>query len=476
MTNTITVESVIAIAGRITIPPDKSIAHRMAILAALSEGENQIVGYPDAADPQSTLAVLRALGVEMEEREDSLFVQGVGRHGLRAPDGPLDCGNSGTTMRLMAGVLAGQSFPSTLIGDASVSKRPMERIAEPLRQMGATIRLDDGHAPIQIHGGSLNGITYTLPTASAQVKSCILLAGLMADGSTTVIEPSLSRDHTERMLGLTTFDLGGEQHIAIDPAMDLPPRIWIVPRDFSAAAYFLVAGSIVPNSTLLMKQVGLNPSRAALLDVLRAMGARVEVTNERTRSYEPIGDIRVNAPEHGLHAVEVGGDLIPNLIDEIPILAVAAACAEGVSIIRDAGELRVKETDRLTATAQFLGAMGAQAEVVHDSLVIEGGGPLRGATVDSQGDHRIAMAAAVAALTASGPTTIHNADCVEVSFPAFWEELDGMAGGGIVSTADPSTTLRTGGGRWTADEDKGQRTEVGGRNQLPEIRNPKSEI
>lgn len=434
MLNIVTVEPVIAIAGRITIPPDKSIAHRAAILAALSEGENQIVGFPDAADPQSTLAVLRALGVAMEEREDSLYVQGVGRRGFRKPAGPLDCGNSGTTMRLMAGVLAGQSFSSTLIGDASLSKRPMERIAEPLRQMGAAIELEDGHAPIYFHGGSLSGMTYTLPTASAQVKSCILLAGLMADGLTTVIEPSPSRDHTERMLGLTTLDFGGERHIAIDPAMDLPPRIWIVPRDFSAAAFFLVAASIVPNATLLMMQVGLNPSRAALLDVLRAMGARIEVTNERTRAYEPIGDIRVNAPEHGLHAVEVGGDLIPSLIDEIPILAVAAACADGVSIIRDAAELRVKETDRLAATAQFLQAMGTQVEVLDDGLVIEGGRVLQGATVDSHGDHRIAMAAAVAALTASGPTTIHNADCVEVSFPTFWEELDGMAGGGVVSS------------------------------------------
>lgn len=434
MPSIVTVEPVVAIAGRITIPPDKSIAHRAAILAALSEGENQIVGYPDAADPQSTLAVLGALGVEVEEREDSLFVQGVGRQGLRASDGPLDCGNSGTTMRLMAGVLAGQSFPSALIGDDSLSQRPMERIAEPLRRMGASIELDDGHAPIRIQGRSLSSITYTLPTASAQVKSCILLAGLMADGPTTVIEPSPSRDHTERMLGLTTLDLGGERRIAIDPAMDLPPRIWIVPRDFSAAAFFLVAGSIVPTATLVMRQVGLNPSRAALLDVLSAMGARIEVTNERTRAYEPIGDIRVNAPESGLHAVDVAGNLIPNLIDEIPILAVAAACAEGTTTIRDAAELRVKETDRLAATAQFLRAMGAQVEELDDGLVIEGGRPLQGATVDSQGDHRIAMAEAVAALTASGPTTIRNADCVEVSFPTFWEELDGMAGGGIVSS------------------------------------------
>ncbi|MCH8031270.1 MAG: hypothetical protein IIB09_05575, partial [Bacteroidetes bacterium] len=265
MLNIVTVEPVIAIAGRITIPPDKSIAHRAAILAALSEGENQIVGFPDAADPQSTLAVLRALGVAMEEREDSLYVQGVGRRGFRKPAGPLDCGNSGTTMRLMAGVLAGQSFSSTLIGDASLSKRPMERIAEPLRQMGAAIKLEDGHAPIHFHGGSLSGMTYTLPTASAQVKSCILLAGLMADGLTTVIEPSPSRDHTERMLGLTTLDFGGERHIAIDPAMDLPPRIWIVPRDFSVdpeaerPVPFCVGGAFLVRREEFLEGEGFDP-------------------------------------------------------------------------------------------------------------------------------------------------------------------------------------------------------------------------
>ncbi len=436
MPRTVIVEPVAAIAGRIAIPPDKSIAHRAAILAALSEGENQIVGYPDAADPQSTLAVLRALGVEMEVREDSLFVQGVGRNGFQAPHTPLDCGNSGTTMRLMAGVLAGQPFSSTLTGDESLSARPMDRVAEPLRQMRASVELEHGHAPIHIRGGSLRGIFYTLPVASAQVKSCVLLAGLMADAPTTVIEPSPSRDHTERMLGLSTLDFGGTRHITIDPMMALPPRIWVVPRDFSAAAFFIVAGSIVENSTLEMRQVGLNPSRAALLDVLRAMGGRVDVSDERTRAYESIGDIRVAAPEHGLHGVEVGGDLIPKLIDEIPILAVAAACARGRTTIRNAGELRVKESDRLAATAEFLNAMGGRVKETEDGLVIEGGHSLHGATVDSHGDHRIAMAAGIAALVATSPTTIHNADCTAVSFPTFWDELDGSAGGGIVGTVD----------------------------------------
>ncbi len=433
MSQNVTVEPVIAIAGRIAIPPDKSIAHRAAILAAMSEGENQIVGFPDAGDPQSTLSILRDLGVEMEERDDSLFIQGVGRRGFKAPFRSLDCGNSGTTMRLMAGVLAGQSFPSELIGDASLSGRPMERIAEPLRQMGASIRLEDGHASIYIHGGSLQGITYTLPVASAQVKSCLLLAGLLADGTTTIVESSPTRDHTERMLGLATLDFSGKRRVSIDASMELPPRVWVVPRDFSAAAFFIVAGSIVQNSTLEMNQIGLNPSRAALLDVLRAMGAKIDLSDERTRSYEPIGDLRVSAPEKGLHGIDVGGDLISNLIDEIPVLAVAAACAEGRTTISGAGELRIKESDRLAATAKFLQAMGAHVLEMNDGLIIDGGHPLQGATVDSCGDHRIAMAAGVAALAAAGPTTIRNAECVDVSFPTFWDELDGIAGGETVT-------------------------------------------
>ena len=422
-----------ALAGRVMLPPDKSIAHRAAILSALAEGETQIVGYPDAADPQSTLAVLRALGVMTEERDDSLFVQGVGLRGFHAPEGPLDCGNSGTTMRLMAGVLAGQDFDSTLVGDASLSRRPMDRIDEPLRQMGAAITLTNGHAPIQIKGGHVRGIEYRLPVASAQVKSCVLLAGLLAEGTTTVIETTPSRDHTERMLGLPVFSLGTERHISVEGGAPVPWGLRVVPRDFSAAAFFLAAGSVVPTATLELLQVGLNPSRTALLDVLRAMGARIQVMNERERGGEPIGDLRVIAPE-GLVGVDVGGALIPNLIDEVPVLAVAAACAEGTTTIRDAAELRHKETDRLAATAAFLQAMGTSVEETEDGLIIEGGQSLHGATVESAGDHRIAMAAAVAALTASGPTTIQGADAVSVSFPGFWTELDGLAGGGLVTT------------------------------------------
>ncbi|MDX1439125.1 MAG: 3-phosphoshikimate 1-carboxyvinyltransferase [Rubricoccaceae bacterium] len=436
MPQTITVDPVIAVAGRVKIPPDKSIAHRVAILAAFLEGEQQIVGYPDAADPQSTLSVLRALGVEIDDGGGSVHIKGVGPRGFKAPDKPLDCGNSATTMRLMAGVLAGQSFSSTLTGDASLLKRPMDRIAEPLRQMGASITLADGRAPIHIQGKPLRGITYTLPVASAQVKSCVLLAGLLANGPTTVIERTPSRDHTERLMGLSTVDFGDGRHITVDPSETLPKRNWVIPRDFSSAAFFLAAGSIAPNATLELNQIGLNPTRAGFLDVLRAMGARIDVFNERSRSYEPIGDLRVYAPEKGLHGADVSGSMIPALIDEIPILSVVAAYAQGTTTIRNASELRVKETDRLSATAEFLSQMGADVEELDDGLVIHGGNPLQGTTVDSRGDHRIAMAAGVAALAAYGPTTIQNADCVDVSFPDFWKELSDMAGGGIVTPAD----------------------------------------
>jgi 3-phosphoshikimate 1-carboxyvinyltransferase len=432
MARDVTVEPAVALAGRVALPPDKSVSHRAAILAALAEGESEIVGFPDAADPQSTLSCLRALGVETGEGERSLIVRGVGPRGVRAPAGPLDCGNSGTTMRLLAGVLAGQPFSSVLTGDASLSRRPMDRVAEPLRRMGARVSLEGDHAPMKIEGGRLRGIEYRLPVASAQVKSCVLLAGLLADGATTVIEPAPTRDHTERMLGLPVLDLGGERRITVEGGTRVRPGLWVVPRDFSAAAFFLVAASVVPNATVVLPQVGLNPTRAALLDVLRTMGARIEVADERERAGEPIGDLRVYAPE-GLVGVEVGGSLIPNLMDEVPALAVAAACAEGRTVIRDAAELRHKETDRLRATAAFLRSMGAAVEERADGLVIEGGRPLHGATVESEGDHRIAMAAAVAALTASSPTTIRDAGCVAVSFPRFFEELDGLAGGGIVS-------------------------------------------
>jgi 3-phosphoshikimate 1-carboxyvinyltransferase len=421
-----TVRRAAGLAGRLRLPADKSISHRVALLAAVASGESEIVGFSDAADPQSTLACLSALGVEMSSKEESLHISGRGLYGLRAPAVTLDCGNSGTTMRLLAGFLAGHPFGSTLTGDESLSLRPMERIAEPLRHMGASVELANGRPPVAILGGRLRGCEYVLPVASAQVKGCVLLAGLLAEGETTVVESTPSRDHTERLLALDVFEMDGRRHITIRGGEPVRAGLWVVPKDFSAAAFFLVAGSIVPGATLELPGVGLNPSRAALLDVLGAMGALITVRNERQRSHEPVADLTVETPD-GLHGVSVGAALIPNLIDEIPVLAVAAACAEGLTEIRGAAELRYKESDRLAATAKMLRDLGARVEELPDGLIIEGGRPLRGTDIDAAGDHRIAMAGAIAGLAADGETRIHGADCVAVSFPGFWDELRRIA-------------------------------------------------
>lgn len=418
-----TVHQAARLQGAPKLPADKSISHRAALLSALGDGPSRITGFPESADPQSTLACLRQLGIRAE-RESSgvLRIDGNGLDGLEAPGEPLDCGNSGTTMRLVAGILAGQPFDSILTGDASLRGRPMERIAAPLRRMGAEIALTDGGAPIRITGGQrLQGIEYELPVASAQVKSCVLLAGLFAEGETTVIEPVPSRDHTERMLGLDVVELGGTRHLTVRGGRPVPARTWAVPKDFSAAAFFLVAASIVPAGELHLGGVGLNPSRSAFLDVLRAMGAQITVRNERTKGGEPRADLTVRpAP---LHGVRSGGRQIPNLIDEIPVLAVAGACAEGRTEVRDAAELRVKETDRIAAMAAGLRALGAEVETFDDGLAVEGSGTLKGAPVDARGDHRIAMALAVAGLAAEGKTAVEGAEAARVSFPGFWDAL-----------------------------------------------------
>ncbi|MEM6327640.1 MAG: 3-phosphoshikimate 1-carboxyvinyltransferase [Bacteroidota bacterium] len=431
---TVTVHPAPGLAGRPALPADKSIAHRAALFAGIADGESEIVGYSDAADPQSTLACLRQLGVQIETRDDSLFITGRGLDGLQPPADPLDCGNSGTTMRLLAGVLATRPWESTLIGDASLSSRPMGRIADPLRAMGATVTLTDGHAPMTIRGGNLRAITYPLPVASAQVKSAVLLAGIGATGTTTVIETLPSRDHTERMLGLDVLTIGDERHVTMQGGGKAPAGLRVVPKDISAAAFFLVAGACAMESRIEMRGVGLNPSRTALIDVLRAMGAPIAITNERMRAGEPLGDLLVEPG--ALTSVEVGGAIIPNLIDEIPVLAVAAAHATGTTVIRDAVELRVKETDRIAETARFLSAMGAAVEERPDGLVIHGGQPLRGAEVHARHDHRIAMAAAVAALSADSPTTIHGAEAASVSFPGFWDALDAVGGTGTAERAE----------------------------------------
>lgn len=423
----LTLRPVRSLYGSVALPADKSIAHRAALLAALGDGTSQIVNYPASADPQSTLSVLRQLGVRIEERDEILYVEGRGLGGWQAAGEPLDCGNAGTLMRLICGILAGQPFDSVLVGDASLSSRPMGRVTKPLAEMGARITLTDGHAPVHIHGGaSLRPITYRLPVPSAQVKSCVLLAGLFADGETTVVEAVPSRDHTERMLGLDVFESGSERHITVRGGQRIPARTWAVPRDFSAAAFFLVAGSIVPEGELQLPGVGLNPSRSALLDVLRAMGADIRVANEREHGGEPIADLVVRPA--ALQGVSVGGAVIANLIDEIPVLAVAAACAEGRTEIRDAAELRVKETDRIMATVQCLRALGADVEEFEDGFAVNGGRPLHGATVESFDDHRMAMAMGVASLVAHGETTILEPDCARISFPDFWDRLGAVSG------------------------------------------------
>ncbi|NNF04534.1 MAG: 3-phosphoshikimate 1-carboxyvinyltransferase [Rhodothermales bacterium] len=420
-----TVEPAASLRGEPVLPPDKSIAHRAALFASIADGTSRIVNYPEAEDPQSTLSCLRALGVRMGEQDGNLVIHGGGLHGFQEPAEPLDCGNSGTTMRLLAGLLAGQRFDSTLTGDDSLLGRPMNRIVEPLRTMGARIEARDGRAPLKIRGwGPLRATTYRLPVASAQVKSCVLLAGLYADGESRVIESIPSRDHTERMLSLPTIDFGDGRTISSEGGRRIDPRIWSIPADFSAAAFFLVAGSIVPNSELTMKNVGLNPTRAGLVDVLRAMGADIRIENERAVGSEPIGDLTVRSSR--LSGVTIGGDRIPVLIDELPVLAVAGALADGETIIRDAGELRHKETDRIAATAAGLSALGVRVEVRQDGFTIRGGSGLTGGRVESRGDHRIAMAFAVAGLAAMDPVTIEGASCAAVSFPGFREALDAL--------------------------------------------------
>lgn len=424
-----TVRQAASLQGSVSLPADKSIAHRAAILSALGEGTSRVLNFPTSADPQSTLDCVRGLGISADRDEDGvLTVDGRGLRGLRPPSKPLDCGNSGTTMRLLSGVLAGQRFGSVLTGDESLRQRPMARIADPLKAMGARVSLRDGHAPIRIRAtqSGLDPIEYRLPVASAQVKSCVLLAGLYSRGETVVLEPTPSRDHTERMLGLEVQEVGGIRRLTVKEGHSIPANTWTVPGDFSAAAFFLVAGTLVPNSALHLDGVGLNPSRTALLEVLDGMGANITVDNERVEGAEPVGDITVRTA--ALSGVDVGGRLIPNLIDEIPVLAVAAACASGTTEIRDAEELRVKETDRLHAIAENLNALGAEVQEQKDGLIIEGNGPnLLGSTVRSYDDHRIAMAMGVAGLVAHGTTTINDAECARISFPGFWDEVDSVA-------------------------------------------------
>ncbi|MHB8696975.1 MAG: 3-phosphoshikimate 1-carboxyvinyltransferase [Sulfuricaulis sp.] len=416
------------LAGRIRVPGDKSISHRAVMLGALAEGATRVAGLLEGADVLSTLQAFRAMGVSAKgPAHGDLVIDGAGLHGLKAPRQPLDMGNSGTAMRLMAGILAGQAFDSELIGDESLSKRPMARVTEPLRSMGASIvSKDGGRPPLRIAGGQkLHGIDYHLPVASAQVKSCMLLAGLFATGETTVIEPAVTRDHTERLLrgfGYAVQTQG--RRVSLRGGGKLKAGHIDVPADISSATFFLIGASIAPGSDLTLEHVGINPTRLGVLNILALMGANLELLNPREVGGEPVADIRVRAAR--LHGVRIPQDQVPLAIDEFPALFIAAACADGETVLTGAHELRVKESDRLAVMAQGLKQLGIGARETPDGISIEGG-RMHGGEIDSHGDHRIAMAFAMAALRASGPVSVRDCKNVDTSFPGF-VALAGRAG------------------------------------------------
>jgi 3-phosphoshikimate 1-carboxyvinyltransferase len=413
--------------GQVQVPGDKSISHRALMLGAIAQGETQIQGLLLGEDPRSTASCFRAMGAQISElNTERVTIQGIGLGQLQEPIDVLNAGNSGTTMRLMLGVLA--SHPNrffTVTGDASLRSRPMLRVIEPLTQMGAQIwHRQRGLAPLAVQGQPLRPIHYVSPIASAQVKSCVLLAGLMAEGATTVSEPVLSRDHSERMLRAFGADLTVDPEacrVTINGLAQLQGQTVIVPGDISSAAFWLVAGAIVPGSDLTIQNVGVNPTRTGVLEALAQMQADITLANEREVAGEPVADVRVR--HSPLKATTIAGDVIPRLIDEIPILAVAASCAQGTTVIRDAAELRVKESDRLAVMAAQLNRMGAQITELPDGMEIVGGTRLTGAEVDSHTDHRIAMSLAIAALIARGTTTIQRAEAAAVSYPGFIDTL-----------------------------------------------------
>lgn len=428
MSETRIITSSTPLRGEMTVPGDKSISHRSIMLGSLALGRTVVRGFLHGEDNHSTLRAFRAMGIEISEEENGVIViVGKGLNGLQEPGDVLDCGNSGTTIRLMSGLLAGQKFFSVVTGDRYLRKRPMKRVVTPLTQMGARIwgRGGGDLAPLAFQGGELTPIDYTSPISSAQVKSAILLAGLSCDGVTTVREPHLSRDHSERMLAYFGADVrpfaGG---VSLLGRPRLEGREVVVPGDISSAAFFVVAALIVPGSELLIRNVGVNPTRSGIIDILRAMGGNIELLDERTVSGEPVADLLVRASS--LHGIEIGGAVVPRAIDEFPVISVAAACASGQTIIRDARELRVKETDRIAAMVTELSKLGAVLEATPDGMIIAGGAKLHGAAVESFGDHRIAMSCAIAALQAGSAVTIHDTGCTATSFPNFWELLQSV--------------------------------------------------
>lgn len=424
--------------GRIRVPGDKSISHRSVMLGALANGVTEVSGLLEGEDVLATLAAFRAMGVQAEgPNEGRLTIHGVGMHGLEVPSAPLDMGNSGTAMRLMAGILAGQGFDSELVGDASLSKRPMNRVADPLRTMGAVIETEEnGRPPLRIHGGqTLKGIDYSLPVASAQVKSAVLLAGLYADGTTTVTEPAPTRDHTERMLQGFGYKLNvNGATISLDGGGKLQATQIDVPADISSAAFFLVGASIADGSDLTLEHVGMNPTRIGVINILRMMGADIDIANEQVIGGEPVADLRVRSTQ--LHGIDIPEDQVPLAIDEFPSLFIAAACAEGRTRLTGAHELRVKESDRIAVMARGLALLGVAHQETEDGIIIDGRtdvGAYGGGEVDAEGDHRIAMSFAMAGLRASAPITIRDCLNVNTSFPNF-VSLAAGAGLGISSS------------------------------------------
>ena len=423
-----------ALKGEVQIPGDKSISHRAVMLGSIARGTTEISHFLNGADCLSTIHCFQKMGIEIEQSKDLVLVHGRGLRGLKAPRGILDTGNSGTTTRLICGILSGQDFSSVLSGDDSLNSRPMKRIMDPLNQMGARITSiqDNNCAPLRIEPGTLHGIRYVSPVASAQVKSSVLLAGLYADSPVSVTEPVLSRNHTELMLGSFGADISSELHAdgsataSVSPCAELYGQKIQVPGDISSAAYFIAAGLLVPGSRLLVKNVGINPTRAGFLEVCRKMGADIGYLNRQSQGGEETADLLVTPKP--LTGTVIEGAVIPSLIDEIPILAVMAAFAEGTTVIRDAAELKVKETNRIQTVTENLLAMGAEIIPTEDGMIIHGTGALKGTQIQSHLDHRIAMAFSVAALAAEGTTTILDGQCVDVSYPGFFAQLMNLSG------------------------------------------------
>ncbi|MCR4717499.1 MAG: 3-phosphoshikimate 1-carboxyvinyltransferase [Lachnospiraceae bacterium] len=410
--------------GEVEVPGDKSISHRSVMFGSIAKGITEIDNFLMGADCLSTIACFRKMGVDIDIKDNgSVIVKGNGLHGLKEPGGMLDTGNSGTTTRLISGILAGQSFTTTLNGDESIQKRPMKRIITPLSMMNANITSIKGNdcAPLKIEPAKLKGISYNSPVASAQVKSAILLAGLYAEGETKVIEPELSRNHTELMLkGFGANVSSVDKTATIYPASELNSQHITVPGDISSAVYFVVAGLITPNSEITIKNVGLNPTRDGIIEVVKNMGGSIEISNEHSTGGEKVGDITVKTSN--LKGTTIGGSVIPRLIDELPTMALLACYADGDTNIKDAAELKVKESDRISVMVENLSKMGANVEGTEDGMIIHGPCPLKGATIDPKKDHRIAMTFAIASANASGTTTIIDADCVNISYPTFYED------------------------------------------------------